>query len=206
MVRMSLEERRRRLIEGAIDIVGESGVSAASTRAISARADMPLAAFHYAFTSQQELMMAVLHTLVEREIADHGEFELVGDSQLEVVLAALLRHVDDVERRMNDYRALQELGLYAQHIPGFEGLPAVFRQRRITRLRDKLLAFQQATGVAFDRTALDLAKTLVLLADGITISLITSRHPAELRASLDRQIRIGWPFGLGSSAEEPDAG
>ncbi len=191
MVRMSLEERRRRLIEAAIDLVGESGTCAATTRGIAARAGMPLASFHYAFASQQELMMAVLHTLVEREIADHGELQLSGANQVEVMLSALMRHLADVERRTNDYRALQELSLYAQHIPGFEGLPAVFRQRRITRVHDKLVAYQQARRATYDRPVLDLAKTLVLFADGITVSLLTGRHPDELRESLERQMRIG---------------
>lgn len=124
VVRMPLEERRRRLIEAAIVIVGESGLGAASTRAISTHAGMPLASFHYAFSSQQELMMVALHTLVEREIADHGDLELDGHTQTEAVRSALLMHLTDVDRRLHDYRALQELSLHAQHIPGFEELPA----------------------------------------------------------------------------------
>ena len=190
-MRMPLEERRRRLIEAAIVIVGESGVGAASTRAISTRAGMPLASFHYAFSSQQELMMAALHTLVEREMADHGDLELDGDNQADAVRSGLLMHLADVDRRPRDYRALQELSLYAQHIPGFEDLPATFRQRRTTRIHDKLVHFRSSRGISFDRPAIDIAKGLVLLADGITLSMLTGRDAGELRESIHRQLRQG---------------
>lgn len=189
MVRMPLEERRRRLIEAAIDIVGDSGVGAASTRAIATRAGMPLASFHYAFSSQQELLMAALHTLVEREMADHGDLQLDGDNQLDAVRSGLLMHLADVDRRPRDYRALQELALYAQHIPGFEDLPAKFRQRRTTRIHDKLVRFRATRDIDFDRPAIDIAKGLVLLADGITISMLTGRDAGELRDSIERQLR-----------------
>ncbi|HET9129107.1 MAG TPA: TetR family transcriptional regulator [Propionibacteriaceae bacterium] len=189
MVRMPLEERRRRLIEAAIVIVGESGLGAASTRAISTHAGMPLAAFHYAFSSQQELMMVALHTLVDREIADHGDLELDGHTQAEAVRSALLMHLTDVDRRLHDYRALQELSLHAQHIPGFEDLPATFRERRTSRIHDKLVQFRDSRQIRFDRPAIDIAKGLVLLADGITVSMLTGRDADELRDSIKRQLR-----------------
>ena len=189
MVRMPLEERRRRLTEAAIAIVGDSGVGAASTRAVAERAGMPLASFHYAFSSQQELMMVALHTLVEREMADHGDLQLVGNSQGEAVMSALLMHLGDVERRLLDYRAVQELSLYAQHIPGFQDLPAEFRRRRTDRVHAKLVQFRNSRGIRFDRPAIVIAKGLVLLADGITVSLLTGRDAAEMRRSIQRQLR-----------------
>lgn len=62
MARIPVEERREALIDAAFRVIGEQGLSRASTRAIVAEAGMSLASFHYAFESRDQLL----------EAADHG--------------------------------------------------------------------------------------------------------------------------------------
>lgn len=67
MKRMPPEQRRAELIAAAVRVIARDGVTAASTRAIVAEADMPLGAFHFIFTSRDELLQAVIQSVTDGE-------------------------------------------------------------------------------------------------------------------------------------------
>ncbi len=60
--RRSVEERREQLIDAAIKVLADEGIGAATTRRITDEAGLALGAFHYAFTSKDDL----LHAVIER--------------------------------------------------------------------------------------------------------------------------------------------
>lgn len=62
--RRSVEERRQQLIDAAIAVMAERGLTGATTRAITDQADLALGAFHYAFASKDELLSAVIEQVV----------------------------------------------------------------------------------------------------------------------------------------------
>lgn len=65
MTRMALDERRSHLVDAALTVVKRDGVAGATTRAIVKEAGMPLGAFHYAFSSRDELLGAVVEAVAE---------------------------------------------------------------------------------------------------------------------------------------------
>ncbi len=67
MTRMEIGERRERLIDAALTVVKRNGVGKASVRAVVAEAGMPLGAFHYAFTSQDALLGAVIERVTDMD-------------------------------------------------------------------------------------------------------------------------------------------
>jgi DNA-binding transcriptional regulator YbjK len=73
----SAERRREALLQAATEIVGESGTSAATHRAIAARAGLPLATTSYFFSSITDLLSAATRRFTGARAA---ELDLVSTS------------------------------------------------------------------------------------------------------------------------------
>lgn len=78
MARRYDPERRQRIIDAAIRVVGEKGIAGLSHRSVAAEADVPLGSTTYHFTTLDELMVAALHQANEgfaKVIAARGGLE-----------------------------------------------------------------------------------------------------------------------------------
>lgn len=92
MVRRYDPERRQRIIDAAIRVVGEKGISGLSHRSVAAEADVPLGSTTYHFKTLDELMVAALRQANEgfaKVVAGRGALQ---DPQVDLAgeLAALL--------------------------------------------------------------------------------------------------------------------
>jgi AcrR family transcriptional regulator len=56
---LSAEERRRTIIDAAIEVIAQEGLARATTRRIAERANAPLGALHYCFRNKDELIQVV---------------------------------------------------------------------------------------------------------------------------------------------------
>jgi AcrR family transcriptional regulator len=56
---LSAEERRRTIIDAAIEVIANEGLARATTRRIAERANAPLGALHYCFRNKEELIQVV---------------------------------------------------------------------------------------------------------------------------------------------------
>jgi len=56
---LSAEERRRTIIDAAIEVIAQEGLTRATTRRIAERANAPLGALHYCFRNKEELIQVV---------------------------------------------------------------------------------------------------------------------------------------------------
>lgn len=61
--RRNVTVRRDQLVEAAIEVLADEGLSRATTRRITQRAGLALGAFHYAFGSKTDLMRAVIERI-----------------------------------------------------------------------------------------------------------------------------------------------
>lgn len=78
MARRYDPERRRRIIEAAIRVVGRSGIAGLSHRSVAAEADVPLGSTTYHFKTLDELLVAALRQTNEgfaKAVASHGGLE-----------------------------------------------------------------------------------------------------------------------------------
>ncbi|SDC28772.1 TetR/AcrR family transcriptional regulator [Streptomyces prasinopilosus] len=78
MARRYDPERRRRIIEAAIRVVGRSGIAGLSHRSVAAEADVPLGSTTYHFKTLDELLVAALRRTNEgfaKAVAAHGGLE-----------------------------------------------------------------------------------------------------------------------------------
>ncbi|RVW07549.1 TetR/AcrR family transcriptional regulator [Prescottella agglutinans] len=64
MAYVSVDQRRRELIDAAIRVTAEVGLAAASTRAICAEAGVQQSVFHYCFSTKEELLRELTREVV----------------------------------------------------------------------------------------------------------------------------------------------
>jgi|SRR5215213_9444905 len=115
---MTVDERRARLVDAAIQVMSREGVTHATTRAIVTEAGMTTGAFHYSFFSKEELVLEVMRLLSARAFQAVRE-QLTSDSNgPEVIDRMIAAYVDlvasDVARRQLSF----ELTLHALREPG----------------------------------------------------------------------------------------
>ncbi len=125
MTRMPVEDRRKALVEAAFEVIAEHGVENATTRSICSHAGMPLASFHYAFESRDDLLRRVMLTILPVAIDDwvasmlpRADSPLHGRAGLEKNLRkhlGMLRMV--LESGPGRMRACVSLALYAHNHP-----------------------------------------------------------------------------------------
>jgi AcrR family transcriptional regulator len=68
VARLTVDERRERLLEAAARVIARDGLAEATTRAITDEAGMPRGTFHYCFDSKEQL----LGQLVQKHVKDMG--------------------------------------------------------------------------------------------------------------------------------------
>lgn len=182
MTRMSLAERRHRLIDAALRVIGEHGVAAATTRAIAAEAGMPLASFHYAFESHQNLMGEAMAAVMGDEMAAQRAWQPRGKSTSELFGSVLEAHLDDLVARTAVHRTVLELGDYALRTEGLTEVPREWRSRRAEQLAAQLDKQARQSGVRLPEQPEKLAQCLLVLTDGLTRAYLVTGDEALVRS------------------------
>jgi DNA-binding transcriptional regulator YbjK len=151
-------ERRRRIIDAAIRVVGENGIAGLSHRTVAAEADVPLGSTTYHFKTLDDLMVAALRQAGEgfaKVIASRGGLE-DPEADLATELAALMG-----EWLAGDRTGVEleyELYLAALRRPALRPVAAEWAQDLADRLSR--------------RTDAVTARALVALVDGICLQVL----------------------------------
>ncbi len=126
MGRMPLAQRRQQLVDAAIAVLTREGVPKATTRAIVAEAGTSLSVFHYCFDSKQELLDAVIKTLVGTTVdLAEASFE-PGATRQQMIRAGLGAYWSHVTSNPDHHLLTYELTQYCLRKPGYA---AVARQQ-----------------------------------------------------------------------------
>ncbi|GAA1389772.1 TetR/AcrR family transcriptional regulator [Luteococcus peritonei] len=178
MTRMTLAERRQKLIAAALSVVARNGVAAATTRAIAAEAGMPLASFHYAFESHQALMTQAYLQLVTEELERESKHALQPGSESEVVGQVLSAHLADLMERRPQHQAVFEMADHLLRTGDQAEVPAQWRTERVRAMAKRL----EEAGVNRPQEA---AEATVTVLEGLTQSLVTTGDAAAARRAID---------------------
>ncbi|HEY0249404.1 MAG TPA: TetR family transcriptional regulator C-terminal domain-containing protein [Gryllotalpicola sp.] len=175
-------ERREALIAAALRIVARDGVAAATTRAVVAEAGMPLASFHYVFGSHDELMTELIqHAITEeyRSIAPLLGSEVTEATIGELVYQGLVRYLDSVKADPERERGMLELTQYALRDPGTAHLARTQYERYTELVQMALEAAAGRTGWRWRVPVVEVARMVVAIADGMTVSWLVRGDDAE---------------------------
>lgn len=186
MPRMSAVERREALARAALAVVVRDGVHAATTRAITAEAGMPLASFHYAVASREEL----LRDVIELVVAGEGE-ALFGSPGLDApdlrsaVREVLGSYLALVREHPGREQAMFELTQHALRSPGMSDLPAQQYAAYRELAAQVLDAGAARYGVRWSIPTTELAAFANALTDGATLAWLATRDDDAVDRMLD---------------------
>ena len=186
MPRIAATERRAALAQAALAVIARDGVHAATTRAITAEAGMPLASFHYAVASRDDLLRDVVELVVgSQDAAAFGSLELDTTDLGAAVRSVLGAYLDVVRADPAREQAMFELTQYALRTPALAGFPAaqydVYRGLAARLLQAGALRHR----VRWDIPIPDLAALAVALTDGVTLSWLATRDDEAAERLLD---------------------
>jgi len=181
MARMPLAQRRQQLVDAAIAVLTREGVPGATTRAIVAEAGTSLSVFHYCFDSKQELLDAVIKTLVGTTVdLAEASFE-EGATRQEMIRAGLGAYWSHVVANPDHHLLTYELTQYCLRTPGYA---AVARQQ-YDHYAHAFIAILDALGavpaVPLDATG----RYCAAMIDGLTLDWLVRRDDHSARQVLD---------------------
>ena len=165
--------------------MAREGVAAATTRAIVAEANAPLASFHYCFRSKEELLRELTPALVDRML-DAAAADIEPGREFGAMLRDGIRSIwRVVEATADEQQVLYELTQYALRNPGLEDL-ATWQYARYQESATRFLQTIAEAGAVEWKTPLTVvARMLVAFVDGLALGWIVDRDSDEARAALD---------------------
>jgi AcrR family transcriptional regulator len=185
MARMPLEVRRRQLVDAAITVMTREGVRKATTRAIVAEADTSLSVFHYCFDSKQELLDAVIKSLVGTTVNLAEESFRPGASRREMIRSGFEAYWAHVVTHPKEHLLTYELTQYCLRTPGYD---EVARQQ-YEHYTHALVSVIEAIG-AKPAVPLEVAGRYVsAMLDGLTLDWLVRRDDEGARQVLDQLAR-----------------
>ncbi|NIY64670.1 TetR/AcrR family transcriptional regulator [Streptomyces malaysiensis] len=176
MARRYDPERRQRIIDAAITVVGERGIAALSHRAVAAAADVPLGSTTYHFATLDDLLVAALEQVNAEWLADVERW--VREAPPEASPADAMAEL--MERMLQGDRDRLELEyeLYLAALRRASVRPIVARY-----LDDTAELLARRTG------DLEVARQVGALFDGLLLQLLLTGRPfdrAEVRGAFER--------------------
>lgn len=154
--------RREKILQAALDVIAEQGVSGMSYRTVSARADVPLGSMTYHFESRDALLEAAFRWYV----ADmHGRFDahLAADDDPREGVVAIIREQGDGRQR--DMVLAAEMYAMAVRDPLYRELT----QQWVSASRQSLRAYFDA----------DLTPMIDALLEGLILHAHISTEPFD---------------------------
>src|ERR687898_1054936 len=185
MARMPLAQRRQQLVEAAIVVLTREGVPKTTTRAIVAEAGTSLSVFHYCFDSKQELLDAVIKTLVGTTV-DLAEASFdAGANRRQMIRAGLTAYWKHVVANPDQHLLTYELTQYCLRKPGYA---AVARQQ-YDHYANAFIAVLDAIGAQPVVSPEVIGRYLSATVDGLTLDWLVRRDDRVAEQVLDLMAR-----------------
>jgi len=181
MGRMPLAQRRQQLVDAAIAVLTREGVPKATTRAIVAEAGTSLSVFHYCFDSKQELLDAVIKSLVGNSVdLAEASFEASASRQ-EMIRSGLEAYWAHVTSTPDQHLLTYELTQYCLRTPGYG---AVARQQ-YDHYAHAFVALLDAIGAEPAVPVQAIGRYLAAMIDGLTLDWLVRRDDTSAHQVLD---------------------
>jgi len=185
VARMSSIDRRGEIVQAALRVIAEQGMQGATTRAIVAEAGMPLASFHYAFASRDEMMEELIAHVVETQSIAAFEAIRFSTDIRSTIRDGLQAFFDTIVADTAEEQVLFELMLFAMRTPGLESLP----QRQWAKYREAaeqvLRAAAEGAGIEWVVPVESVARMLIAITDGLTLAWLADRDLAAAATVMD---------------------
>ncbi len=185
MARLSSAQRRAELVQAALRVIERDGVHGATTRAIVAEADMPLASFHYAFRSRDEMIRELIAFVVSNE-GQAAIATLRRDRDIRAaVRAGLQSYFDMLKTEPGREQSMFELLHYALRTEELNDLPPAQYDMYRRTAGEVLRAGAETAGVTWRLPLDQVARLLVTFITGLTLAWLADRDDLAAAATMD---------------------
>lgn len=181
MARMSVADRRAALVEAALAVIERDGVHAATTRAIVAEAGMSLASFHYAYTSRDELLEAVVRRVVDGYSTADTDLDVDGPAEVnDLVRRAVRSYVDLLRADPAREQGMIELSLYSIRTPELRAIATTQYAAYQDFTESVIRRIGELSGARWKIPTDLLARMVTTMTDGITLGYLVNRDDEAL--------------------------
>jgi DNA-binding transcriptional regulator YbjK len=205
MTRLSSDARRAAIVRAAVRVIAREGLAAATTRAIAAEARMPLASFHYAFRSRDEMIRELVSFVVDDERLVILASLRPGADARSAIRAGVQAYFDLVVSDPGREQAMFELFHYALRTPALSDLPRYQYDSYHRVVTEVLLAGALHAGIQWTIPLDDLARVAVALTDGLTLSWLADRDDAAAARLMDSIADVLAAFARSTALMRPAA-
>lgn len=185
MRRIPFEQRQSELVDAAVRVIARDGLAAASARAIVAEAGMPLGAFNYVFESRDNLLRTLISQIAS---AERTAVLSVIEAQPQPTVEAMLRaglgtYLAMLEQAPERELAVAELSLHgARHD---RALVAEQWNSYFETAAESLQRGAELCGVTWMQPVDEIARSLISVLDGLTLTWLTTRDSVAARRHID---------------------
>jgi AcrR family transcriptional regulator len=177
MPRMSVADRREKLIDAAIAVMARDGVANATTRAIVAEAGMQIGVFHYCFRSKDELIGEVARAISARSFGAVGEVLERSDDPAELIRGCVDAFRQHIEKDPLQWQLIFELTHFSLRQPGWESAARANRRRNIDAVAGLLMVVAEKGSVEWRSPVETLARYVLATIEGLTFQWLVHRDP-----------------------------
>jgi AcrR family transcriptional regulator len=185
MARKPVEERRQELVDAAIRVMTRDGVTRATTRAISSEAGVSLSVFHYCFESKQELLEAVIQTIVSHTVTPAKATIGPGANLQATIRSALGAYWSHVMANPEEHLLTYEVTAYCLRQPGFVDVARAQYEHYTRAYVEVFEQMRDLLGVESAWPIPVLANYLASVIDGLTLNWLAQRDGAHAEEVLD---------------------
>lgn len=185
MARITLNDRRERLVDAALRVMDRDGVTATTTRAVVGEAQMSLASFHYAFASRDEMMVEAVRRIVsglDQQVP--AAPELRQDEPSEALIAQLQAIFDGLIADPGRAAVLIELTTTTLRSPVIGALGPELTSARRRVLMRWAEAWAQSCDMTWTSPVALVASIVMAVLDGLVQQWLTDQDRAAGRAAL----------------------
>lgn len=196
MARLPVQERRQQLVDAAIRVMTRDGVAKATTRAISAEAEVSLSVFHYCFDSKPDLLEAVIKEITSHTVTPAKAAMTAGPTLRETVRTALGIYWQHVRDNPEEHLLTYELTQYALRRPGFEAVARAQYENYLAAYYEVLEQLRGAFEIEPRWSESAIATYMSSMTDGLTLHWLVLRNDEDAEAVLDGiAAQLAWVLG-----------
>lgn len=185
MARVSVDQRRRDLVEAAFRVMAQTGIGQATTRAICAEAGVRQSVFHYSFNSKKELLQELVRVVVT-DMTDAALMVSGVDSDAGSSIRSALRVLwEQVKAHPDRQLVSYELTTYVLRDPDLADLAKWQYEQYFNQAERFASAIKESAGIEWSVPMPTLSRMIATTIDGLVLSWLADRNDASAEAALD---------------------
>ncbi|MCA2179554.1 TetR/AcrR family transcriptional regulator [Nonomuraea glycinis] len=182
--RVSVEQRRKDLVEAAFHTMAQVGIAKATTRAICAEAGVHQSVFHYCFHSKKELYQELVRVIVVDMVDAAVTVPDLGSTAEAAVRTSMERGWSHVKARPGRQIFTYEFTTFVMRDPDLADLAAWQYQQYFEQTERLLLAIGEAADVEWSVPLPVLSRMMTSAMDGLLLGWLTDRDDQAVEDSL----------------------